>query len=190
MPRLAILDRDGTVNVDRGYLHRAEDWQFTRGAVQAMKSLQRAGFRIVLATNQSGIARGFYTQQDVELLHDYVRYELARQGVVLDAIAVCPHGPDDDCDCRKPAAGLARQIEPAFHDPIDYAQSWTVGDKLSDIRFGQTLGTHTALIHSGYWVEDQITEAPDLIADSLHDAVQQILSWKLDRNSTVRGRWQ
>lgn len=173
--RIALVDRDGTVNVDCGYVYRAEDWRFAEGAPQALKDLHNGGYGIALVTNQSGVGRGYYTLQDVAVLHTHVRRLLAAHGVHIDAVAVCPHTPDDACQCRKPASGLARQIEGVLGASIDYPNSWTIGDKLSDLQFGQALGTHTALIRGRYWTPPDLVVYPDIIADSLAGAVQQIL---------------
>jgi len=124
MARAVIfLDRDGTLNVDKGFVHRAEDWEFTDRAAEALRELREAGYVIALVTNQSGVARGFFTLADVRALHEDVRQRLARQGVTLDAIAICPHAPDDDCECRKPRTGMARQIETQLGEPIPYERS-------------------------------------------------------------------
>jgi len=124
MARAVIfLDRDGTLNVDKGFVHRAEDWESTDRAAEALRELREAGYVIALVTNQSGVARGFFTLADVRALHEDVRQRLARQGVTLDAIAICPHAPDDDCECRKPRTGMARQIETQLGEPIPYERS-------------------------------------------------------------------
>jgi D,D-heptose 1,7-bisphosphate phosphatase len=103
MARAVIfLDRDGTLNVDKGYVHRAEEWEFTDRAPEALRALRAAGYAIALVTNQSGVGRGCFTLDDVRALHEYVQQRLAEDGVSLDAIAVCPHAPDEGCSCRKP----------------------------------------------------------------------------------------
>ncbi len=107
-------------------------------------------------------------------LHVFMESELLKEGVHLAAIAFCPHERSQgDCDCRKPKIGMAKQIEAKIGE-IDYANSWTIGDKTADFGFGKTAGTKTALIRSQYWEEDEIKEQPTLIVDSLFDAAQKI----------------
>ena len=177
MARAVIfLDRDGTLNVDKGFVHRPEDWQFTDRAPEALRDLRDAHFAIALVTNQSGIGRGHFTLDDVHALHEYVQQRLAEHGVRLDAIAVCPHVPDDGCACRKPRTGLARQIEMQLSEPIAYDRSWVIGDKLSDVEFGRALGAQVALLRSRYWDEDRLRDASALIANSLDESAQAIIA--------------
>ena len=173
--RIVFLDRDGTVNVDHGYVYRVEDWEFTDRAIEALKILRACGFGLAIVTNQAGIARGYYRLEDVGILHQHLEDVLRGSGVQLDAIALCPHGPDAGCDCRKPLIGMARQIEQTIGQPIDYIQSWTIGDKISDLEFGFALGTQTALIRSQYWRPEDLDKQPTLIVDSLYDAARDIL---------------
>jgi D-glycero-D-manno-heptose 1,7-bisphosphate phosphatase len=171
-----FLDRDGTLNVDKGFVYRLEDWEFTNRAREALRHLREVGYALALATNQSGIGRGYFTLDDVQSLHAYVQQRLADHGVRLDAIAICPHAPDDDCACRKPRTGLAQQIEAQLREPIAYDRSWVIGDKLSDLEFGRALGSQVALLRSRYWHEDLLHDTSVLITDSLWDAAQAILT--------------
>jgi D-glycero-D-manno-heptose 1,7-bisphosphate phosphatase len=109
--RVVFLDRDGTLNEDSRYVHRIADWRFTPQAVGAVRMLRDAGFAVALVSNQAGIARGLFTAAAVDELHAQVRELLVRGGADLDAVAYCPHGPDEGCDCRKPRTGLAREVE-------------------------------------------------------------------------------
>jgi D-glycero-D-manno-heptose 1,7-bisphosphate phosphatase len=172
--RVVFLDRDGTVNVDRGYVSRIEDWQFTERAVEALRLLQAAGFRLAVVTNQSGIARGYYRLEDMHALHDHLRRQLRQAGVALDAMAFCPHGEQPPCDCRKPKTGMAARVEEQLGEPIDYAASWTIGDKVSDFEFGTALGTRVALIRSRYWQDGDLPRAPVLVVDSLYEAALRL----------------
>ena len=177
MARAVIfLDRDGTLNVDKGFVHRVQDWEFTERAPEALRDLREAGYAIALVTNQSGIGRGYFTLDDVQILHEYVQQRLAQHGVRLDAIAVCPHAPDGSCPCRKPRTGMARQIEAQLPEPIAYHRSWVIGDKLSDLEFGRALGAQVALLRSPYWDEDQLQDTPALFANSLYESAQAILA--------------
>ncbi len=172
--RVVFLDRDGTINVDREYVYLVERWEWTSGAKKALQQLQSAGYVLTVITNQTSIGHGFYTLEDMHRLNEYMRSELEKVGVRLAAIAFCPHRKDAECDCRKPKIGMARQIE-AKIGPIDYAASWTIGDKDKDVGFGKAVGTKTALIRSEYWTEADLADIkPDLIVDSLADFAQKI----------------
>jgi D-glycero-D-manno-heptose 1,7-bisphosphate phosphatase len=143
----AFLDRDGVLNVDRGYVHQAEDWEWMPGAREAIRALNDAGFFVVVVTNQSGIARGFYGEPELAALHAFVAQDLARSGGRIDAFYHCPHGPDDACDCRKPLPGmLLRAI--AEHD-LDPRRSLLVGDRESDLQAAAAAGVQGFLYEGG-----------------------------------------
>jgi len=141
----AFLDRDGVINEDHGYVHRWEDFAFVAGAVDGLRRLQAAGYALVVVTNQSGIARGFYDEAALERLHEQLRATLAVQGVTLAAIEYCPHLPQADvaryaieCDCRKPGPGMILRAARALD--LDLARSLMFGDKPSDIEAGRRAG--------------------------------------------------
>ncbi len=134
------------------------------------------GFQLAVVTNQSGIAAGKYTVEHARRLHEHMCRELSLSGVHVSAVVYCPHATDAGCDCRKPRTGMARQVEAILGLPIDYAASWTIGDKPSDVEFGQSLGTRTALIRSQYWTEGEIEVRPHMIVDSLLEATRRITS--------------
>lgn len=175
MKRVVFLDRDGTLNVDRGYVSRAGDWQFTLNAPEAVRRLREAGYAVAVVSNQSGIGRGLYTPDDVEKLHRFVQSELTARGATIDVFVYCPHLSSDQCGCRKPATGLAQQVEAALGAPVDYAHSWTIGDKLSDIQFGRNLGTRTSLLRSPHWLPDDLSTKPDIICDTFASAAERVL---------------
>jgi len=172
---LVFLDRDGTVNVDHGFVHRIEDWEFVNGAVEALKLLRAGGFSLAIVTNQSGVTRGYYTADDVVALHEHMRRVLFELGVQIDAIAFCPHGVSDNCACRKPGTLMSEEIERQLGESIRYSASWMVGDKTADVEFGMRLGTRTALLASRYWSNGECVRQPDIIADSLLDAARMIV---------------
>lgn len=137
MNKAIFLDRDGTINVDKHYLYRIEDFEFIAGAVEGMKMLQDDGYQLIVITNQSGIARGYYTEKDFECLTNHMRRLLQEQGVSLARIAYCPHHPAARveryrvaCACRKP--GLKLFMEAVRDFDIDLSKSFAIGDKLRD----------------------------------------------------------
>lgn len=137
MNKAVFLDRDGTINVEKHYLHRVEDFDFLPDAVDGLRLLQKAGFKLIIITNQSGIARGYYTEEDYRVLNGWMLAELKRRGINIDAAYYCPHLPGAKiekyrqvCSCRKPALGLFNQAVEDFD--IDLAQSFAIGDKRRD----------------------------------------------------------
>lgn len=152
--RAIFLDRDGTINVERNYLYRCEEFAFIPGVPQALRRLQDSGYLLVVVTNQSGVARGYFNLADVEKLHEYMHHLLLEYGVTLDGVYVCPHHPagvkDNPfsivCDCRK---GLPGMLLTAADDlAIDLSRSYMIGDKESDLEAGYSAGCHPFLVIS------------------------------------------
>jgi D-glycero-D-manno-heptose 1,7-bisphosphate phosphatase len=140
--RAAFLDRDGTLNVDHGYVHRHEDWQWMPGALESLAALNRMGLKVVVVSNQSGVARGYFKEDAVRRLHDWVAKDAAAHGARIDAFYYCPHL--DGCDCRKPSPGMLLR---AAHDmSIDLAGSYMVGDSPRDAEAGVAAGTTAILL--------------------------------------------
>jgi D-glycero-D-manno-heptose 1,7-bisphosphate phosphatase len=157
--KAVFLDRDGTINVEKGYLHRIEDFDFIPGAPQAIKLLKDAGFLVIVVTNQSGIARGYYSVRSVSLLHRHMDVELARSGVSVDAYYVCPHHPHGTiekyakaCKCRKPLPGMLLNAAEKFS--IDMERSYMIGDKAADVEAGLRAGCRSLLVRTGYGSEE------------------------------------
>ena len=153
MDRPAIfLDRDGTINVEKNYLHRIEDWEWIPGAIKAIREFNRAGYLVIVISNQAGIARGFYSEEAVLRLHNHVDMMLAKHGARIDAYFFCPHHPqfgeERNCSCRKPMPGLIRAAQ--LELGIDLNRSWMIGDKLSDIEAGRAAGVRGILVATGY----------------------------------------
>jgi len=170
-PRAILLDRDGTLIEDPGYLSKPEEVVWKDGAMAALTRLQRAGFLIIITTNQSGIGRGYFTVKEMEEVHARIRNDLARAGVRLIAIYHCPHRPDEGCDCRKPATGMLLQA--ARENGLDLSKSWMVGDKCSDILAGRRTNMLTALVHSAA----DCSPSAHVRTESLAEAVDRILAW-------------
>ncbi|MBL8023928.1 MAG: D-glycero-beta-D-manno-heptose 1,7-bisphosphate 7-phosphatase [Elusimicrobia bacterium] len=148
-----FLDRDGTLNVEKDYVYRYEDWEWVPGAVDGLRDLIGLGFRLVVVSNQSGIARGYFGVSDVQALHHRVAQELREKGIELAGFYFCPHGPGGGCDCRKPAPGLL--LRAAQDLGIDLHRSFMVGDKASDVEAGQRAGVHPLLVETGYGKEQR-----------------------------------
>jgi len=147
MNKGAFFDRDGTINVDVNYLYKIEDFRFIDGMPQFIKKFNDWGYKVIVITNQAGIARGFYTEEDMHKLHEHINKELAEIGAHIDAFYFCPHHPDitGSCHCRKPEQGM---IEKAIKDfDIDVTKSVLFGDKPWDIEAGEKCGI------KGYLVE-------------------------------------
>jgi len=172
--RYVLLDRDGTINRDRHYIADPGLVELFPGVGAALRDLRADGFGLAVVTNQSGVARGKITPAQLEAVNARVGELLAAEGVTLEGIYVCPHGPNDGCDCRKPLPGL---IERAARElGFDPAQSFVVGDKGIDIGLGRNVGATTVLVRTGYGAEterDRLAE-PDHIADDLTGAAQWI----------------
>jgi D-glycero-D-manno-heptose 1,7-bisphosphate phosphatase len=179
--RAAFLDRDGVVNRDIGYLHRWEDFEFLPGALDAMRKLHDAGYALVIVTNQSGIARGYYTEEDYQALTRQLRHALEQAGCPPAGIYHCPHHPGGSigayaiaCDCRKPQPGLLLQA--ARELDLDLQGSLMVGDKLADAQAGRSAGVgRVYLVRSGHVLEDGAEAAADRVFEDLASCVRQVL---------------
>ncbi|XHS77682.1 D-glycero-beta-D-manno-heptose 1,7-bisphosphate 7-phosphatase [Burkholderiaceae bacterium UC74_6] len=179
----AFIDRDGVINVEHGYVHRAEDFELIDGVPEGLALLAAAGYRLVVVTNQSGIARGRYTVADMDRLHAHMRAVLAGHGVELAGIYHCPHLPSSaggsvaeyaiECDCRKPAPGMLLQA--ARELDLDLDRSVIVGDKSSDLLAGQAAGLpYKVLVRSGHEFDATAEAVADAVADDLRAAAQLI----------------
>jgi len=176
MRRAVFLDRDGTVNIEKEYLYRIEDFEFIPGAVDAIRILNEAGYFVVVVSNQSGIARGYYTEEDVETLHRQVAGMLADSGAKVDAWYFCPHHPSGKgsyslpCNCRKPLPGML--VEAARRFDIDLTESVMVGDKRIDVEAALAAGCRPILVRTGYGAKEQSQIPPGTeVQDDLLSAV-------------------
>ncbi len=153
--RAVFLDRDGTLNVEKNYLHRPEDFEFIPGTPAAIRSLNEAGFKVIVVTNQSGVARGYFSLEAVEALHRHLADSLAEAGAHVDGFYVCPHHPTEgrgkyrcNCSCRKGAPGML--LKAAEEHRIDLGRSFMIGDKEADIEAGERAGCASLLVLTGY----------------------------------------
>jgi D-glycero-D-manno-heptose 1,7-bisphosphate phosphatase len=145
---LIILDRDGVINEDsEHFVKTLEEWIPIPGSLEAMARLSQAGHRLVIATNQSGLARGLLTLDDLNAMHQRLRESLAGLGGQLEGIFFCPHGPADDCQCRKPRPGLLLQIRDRLQ--VDIGSALVIGDSLRDLEAAWALGASAMLVLTG-----------------------------------------
>jgi len=174
--KAVFLDRDGVVVADRNYQFRISDMEILEGVPEAIISLNEAGFQVIIVSNQSGVARGYFSEKDVRKFNDYLASELKKAGARIDGMYYCPHHPTEakvakyrkDCDCRKPKPGML--LCAARDHNISLPKSWVVGDKDSDIGAGKAAGCRTIFVG-----KDQ-SKAADFFAKDLKDAVARILS--------------
>ncbi len=172
--RAVFLDRDGTIARDVSYCSKAEDFALFPDAAGAIKLLNAAGFRVVVVTNQSGVGRGYFTEETLAQIHQKMERELREQGAFVDAIYYCPHHPDDGCECRKPKGGMFRKAAERFG--IEFDKSFMVGDMAKDIEAGKALGCKTVLVKTGSNFTDSVS--PDYAAQNILEAVQWIIENK------------
>jgi D-glycero-D-manno-heptose 1,7-bisphosphate phosphatase len=180
--RAVFIDRDGTINEEKEYLYRSEAFEFIPGAPEAIKVFNEAGFLVVVVTNQSGVARGYYGEDDVRSLHRHIDELLMSYGAKVDAYYFCPHHPLNgvgvyriECACRKPMPGML--LKAASDLGIDLSRSWMIGDKLVDVEAGISAGCSSAMVLTGYGPEQQ-AKLPTgvMIFDDLLAAAAEISS--------------
>lgn len=168
---MVILDRDGTIVVDRHYLADPDALEFERGAEAGLRKMSALGLRLVVITNQSGIARGILSSERLQEIHERLKQMMHSIGAPLEAIYFCPHAPDEGCECRKPKLGLMRRA--AEELGFDMSECIVIGDKDSDVEFGRRAGALTLQVGRGearmpapagaeYLVRD-LLEAADII---------------------------
>jgi D-glycero-D-manno-heptose 1,7-bisphosphate phosphatase len=178
--RAVFLDRDGTINRDVGYLYRRENFEFIPNAPEAIKLLNDHLFKTIVITNQAGVARGFYQEDDVVRLHEFINQELRKYDAYIDAFYFCPHHPIVGadryrvaCDCRKPKPGLI--LKAAREHDLDLSQSFMIGDKMDDVRAGINAGVKGILVKTGYGKQVDLRLAQQqLVFDSLYEAAAYI----------------
>lgn len=176
MKKAILLDRDGTINVEKDYLHKVEDFEFEKNVVEALKIFSSLGYTMAVVTNQSGIARGYYTEDDLKKLNEYIKKELEKHGVIIEKFYYCPHHPENgigrykiDCICRKPNTGMLDEAIKEFN--IDRTSSFMVGDTIADIDAGSRAGLTPVLVKTGHGMEtlQKIGDRKIDIFDSLYD---------------------
>jgi histidinol-phosphate phosphatase family protein len=161
-----FIDQDGTIIKQVEWINNPDDVEFLKNTKQGLKKLHDAKFKLVIITNQSGIAKGIVQEKNIKLIHEKIERELKKEGIEFWKIFYCPHHPDENCGCRKPDIGMIKSI---MHD-VDFSKSFVIGDSENDIGFGKKLGIKTFLISS----EKKNTAADHIVSDLL-DAADIIL---------------
>lgn len=128
--KVVFLDRDGTINVEKNYLYKVEDFEFEKGVIEGLKILQSLGFKLVVISNQSGIGRGYYKKEDADALFSFMVEELKKEDIIIDRVYYCPHYKEE-CNCRKPKLGLFYEAQKELD--IDFSKSYAIGDKQRDV---------------------------------------------------------
>jgi D-glycero-D-manno-heptose 1,7-bisphosphate phosphatase len=179
-----FLDRDGTLIEEVGYLDRADRVELYPFSIDAVRALNRAGLAVVMITNQSGVARGFFSEAVVDEVHRHIADLLGAGGARIDAYYYCPHHPDGKvaeyaraCDCRKPGRGLVDRA--ARELGIDPARSFVVGDRWFDVALARTVGARGVLVRTGYGMTESARLPADMTADAIADNLIAAVSWIL-----------
>jgi D-glycero-D-manno-heptose 1,7-bisphosphate phosphatase len=183
-PRAIILDRDGTIIVDHGYLDDPRKIEFLPGALEGLRQWHALGHPLVVVSNQSGIGRGMLTRSRVLEINARMQELLLAAGAPLDAIYFCPHGPSEGCDCRKPQTRLVE--EAAAQLGFDPGHAVVIGDKSSDIELGQRLGALTILVSADGRTSDGLPATPDYVVAGLLEAAR--ITSQLGEGAAAPGR--
>jgi D-glycero-D-manno-heptose 1,7-bisphosphate phosphatase len=186
--RAVFLDRDGTLIEEVGYLGQVERVALYPWSIDAVRLLNRAGFRVIVTTNQAGVARGYFTEAVVDGIHQHIAKLLAEGGAHIDAYYYCPHHPDarieayrQRCECRKPGRAL---IDRAVRElGVDPARSYVIGDRWLDIEMARRAGARGVLVRTGYGVSEEPSPPPDVAADAVADNLIGAVSWILHHDA-------
>ena len=176
MSRAVFLDRDGVINIDHGYVHMVDDFEYVEGVFDACRSIKEMGFKLAVVTNQSGIARGLYTEDQFHTLTEWMDWNFAENDIDFDGIYYCPHHPEatverykEECDCRKPNPGMFMSAQ-TFLD-IDMENSVMIGDKKEDMMAAQAAGVGTRiLVRTG----KPVTEEGEALATTVLDSIADV----------------
>jgi D-glycero-D-manno-heptose 1,7-bisphosphate phosphatase len=177
-----FLDRDGTIAEEVGYLNHLGRFRMFPFAGPAIRRLNLAGFAVIVVTNQSGVARGYFPESLVQQVNQRMQHQLAATGARLDGIYYCPHGSGDDCQCRKPKLGMVQQA--ASDHRLDLARSFVVGDRYGDVELAFRAGCTAVFVRTGYglgeetWHANKWPRQPHALVDDLTHAVDWILAHK------------
>lgn len=169
-----FLDRDGTINIDKNYLYKIEEFEFVEGAVEGLKILYDLGYKLIVVTNQAGIGRGYYTEEDLKKLNNYMEEKLLQEGIKIEKCYYCPHHAEHgmgkykiDCECRKPKPGMLLEGIKEFN--INPKKSYMIGDKLSDAEAGINAGVKPIIVKTGKEITNEIKERKIEIYSSIYE---------------------
>jgi D-glycero-D-manno-heptose 1,7-bisphosphate phosphatase len=183
--RCAFVDRDGTINIDTGHVFRVGDFQYITGALDALKQLSERDIRIYIVTNQAGIAKGLYTEEDFQSLTEKMLAHMRGHGISIAGVRYCPHHPEATvaayrrvCECRKPGTALLRDV--LAEEGIGPGSAALIGDKNSDIEAGRALGIRTYLVETGYGKQEKDATAADFVVKDLKAAVTHLIHRNVD----------
>lgn len=151
MQKAIFLDRDGTINVDHGYVYQPEKLKFIDGVESSLKKLQDAGYLLIIITNQSGIGRGYFSELDAQKFNDYLINDLIKSNIKINDIYMCPHSPEEACNCRKPSPKFILDAIEKYN--INPSKSYMLGDKQSDVESGINAGINAFLIDKEHNIE-------------------------------------
>ncbi len=167
-----FLDRDGVINKEVNYLNKIDDFEFIDGIFDVCLYFQNLGYKIIIVTNQSGIYRGYYTEQDYQKVTQWMLNQFANENINILDIFHCPHGPDSTCNCRKPMPGMFLKAKTKYN--IDMKNSWMIGDKEADVIAANAAGIdNTVLVRSVHGIDESNSEASFLL-DSIQQSKQII----------------
>ena len=186
MKKVIFLDRDGTINVEKDYIYKSEDLVFEEGSIEALKTFKNLGYILIVVSNQSGIARGYFTEEDLNIFNNNMNEILKKNGVEITEFYCCPHHPDGIgkykkvCECRKPNNKMIEDAIKKYN--IDRAKSYMIGDKISDIGAGLKSNLKTVLVKTGYGLKDmeKIDKNDTLICENLKDFSEILKREKLN----------
>ena len=169
-----FLDRDGVINKEINYLHKIDDFEFIDGVFEACRYLISLNYKIIVITNQSGISRGYYTENDFQIITNWMIAQFKKNDINILDVFHCPHSPDSNCNCRKPMPGML--LEAKYKYNINMKNSWMIGDKEADIIAANTAGiTNTILVRSGHKINKADSNAK-YILDSIDQSNKVIIS--------------
>jgi len=170
--KAVFLDRDGVINIEKDYVYKIEDFEFQNGVFEAVKEFNEKNYLVIVVTNQSGISRGYYTDDDFYRLTRYMLEEFEKHGAKITKIYHCPHAPNDGCECRKPKPGMFLEAKKEFD--IDMGSSWMIGDKEGDIEAANSAGIgQTILVKSGHEIDEANTKAA-FVVNGVFDTITLI----------------
>ena len=166
-----FVDRDGVISEDVGYVHKIEDFKLIQNSIEGLKLLK--DYKLIFITNQSGIGRGYFTIKDFENFNNHLIEELKKQNIKIEKTYVCPHKPDDNCECRKPKTKLIKDAKKEFN--IDLSKSFMIGDKKIDIQMGHNAGCKSILVLTGNGMKEKENSEADYVAKDLLEAAKWII---------------